>query len=78
MACPCSFHMGEAGYLSANMYKVDLSYEVASGSAITPCNKIDKPLVVYRFTYLSPFYGNVPAMTTLHTVDANGSSMHIK
>ena len=27
-----------------------LSYEVASESEITPCNKIDKPLVVYRFT----------------------------
>ena len=27
-----------------------LSYDVASGSEITPCNNIDKPLVVYRFT----------------------------
>ena len=26
-----------------------LSYDVASGSDITPHNKIDKPLVVYRF-----------------------------
>ena len=26
-----------------------LSYDVASRSEITPCNKIDKPLVVYRF-----------------------------
>ena len=26
-----------------------LSYDVASGSEITPCNKIVKPLVVYRF-----------------------------
>ena len=26
-----------------------LSYDVASGSEITPCNKIDKPLVAYRF-----------------------------
>ena len=25
-------------------------YSVASGSEITPCNKIDKPLVVYRFS----------------------------
>ena len=38
MACPCSFHMGEAGYLSANMYKVDLSYEIATGSAIKSIN----------------------------------------
>ena len=27
-----------------------LSYDVASVSEITPCNKMDKPLVVYRFT----------------------------
>ena len=27
-----------------------LSHDVVSGSEITPCNKIDKPLVVYRFT----------------------------
>ena len=39
-----------------------LSYDVASGSEITPCNKICKPLVVYRFT------GNVMmSITTLHT-----------
>ena len=39
-----------------------LSYDVASGSKITPCNKIDKPLVVYRFT------GNVmTSITTLRT-----------
>ena len=39
-----------------------LSYDVVSGSEITPCNKIDNPLVVYRFT------GNVMAsITTLRT-----------
>ena len=27
-----------------------LSYDATSGSEITPCNKIDKPLVVYRFS----------------------------
>ena len=32
-----------------NIYTL-LSYDVASGSEITPCNKIDKPLVVLRFT----------------------------
>ena len=26
-----------------------LSHNVASVSNITPCNKVDKPLVVYRF-----------------------------
>ena len=39
-----------------------LSYDVASGSEIMPCNKIDKPLVVYRFT------GNgMASITTLRT-----------
>ena len=33
--------------------KYQLSYDVASGSKITPCIKIDKPPVVYRF------WGNV-------------------
>ena len=42
--------------------KIPLSYDVASESERTPCNKIDKPLVVYRFT------GNVMAsITTLRT-----------
>ena len=42
--------------------KYNLSYDVASESEITPCNKIDKPLVVYRFT------GNVmTSITTLST-----------
>ena len=36
-----------------------LSYEVAPESEITPCNKIDKPLVVYRFT------GNVMTSITI-------------
>ena len=30
--------------------KYILSQDVAPGSEITPCYKIDKPLVVYRFT----------------------------
>ena len=39
-----------------------LSYDVASGSEITPCNKICKTLVVYRFS------GNVmTSITTLRT-----------
>ena len=42
--------------------KMCLTYDVASGSEITPCNKIDKPLVVYRFT------GNVmTSITRLRT-----------
>ena len=44
---------------SVNHY---LSYDVASGDEIKPCNKIDKPLVVYRFM------GNVmKSIATLHT-----------
>ena len=27
-----------------------LSYDITSGSVITPCIKINKPLVVYRFS----------------------------
>ena len=34
---------------------LSLSHDVVSGSDIMPCNKIDKPLVVYRFS------GNVTA-----------------
>ena len=41
---------------------IHLSYDVTSWSEITPCNKICKPLVVYRFS------GNVmTAITTLRT-----------
>ena len=36
-----------------------LSYDIASESKIPPCIKIDKPLVVYRFS------GNVIKMTLL-------------
>ena len=50
--------MGIIMALDAVYFK--LSYDVASGSEITPCNKIDKPLVVYRFT------GNV--MTSIITL----------
>ena len=38
-----------------------LSYDIASGNEIRPCNKIDKPIVVYRFS------GNV--MTSITTLD---------
>ena len=39
-----------------------LSYDFMSGSEITPCNKIDYPLVIYRFL------GNVmTSITTLRT-----------
>ena len=31
------------------MSKENLSHDIVSGSDITPCNKINKPLVVYRF-----------------------------
>ena len=35
--------------LSKETIDKSLSYDVMSGSEITPCNKIHKPLVVYRF-----------------------------
>ena len=44
----------------ADIYKIDLSHDVVSEREITPYNKIDKPLVVYRFT------GNV--MTSIITL----------
>ena len=50
-----------AGIQNGKVY-FSLSYDVASGSEITPCNKIDKPLMDYRFT------GNgITSMTTLRT-----------
>ena len=38
------------GKHEGKMFKSDLSYDFASGSEITPCNKIDKPLEVYKFS----------------------------
>ena len=35
--------------ISFCLVHVYLSYDVASGSEIKPCNKIDKPLVIHRF-----------------------------
>ena len=47
-----------------NTGEIFLSYDVAPGSDITACNKIDKPLMVYRFS------GNVmTSITTLRTYD---------
>ena len=36
--------------LKSECNRIGLSYDVASGSEITLCNKIDKPLVINRFT----------------------------
>ena len=47
-------------HVAAHMKEMYIN-DVASVSEITPCNKIDKPLVVYRFS------GNVmTAITTFH------------
>ena len=47
-----------------NVYEIILSYDFASGSEITPCNKVHKPLVVYRCS------GNVmKSIITLRTND---------
>ena len=43
---------------SSTFSKECLSYDVVSGSEITPCNAIDKPIVVYKFL------GHVLASTT--------------
>ena len=54
-------HVFSIGYRRA-VLELILSHDFASGSDITPCNKIDKSLVVYRFT------GNVmTSITTLYT-----------
>ena len=41
---------------------LSLSYDVASGSEITPCNKIDKPIVAYRST--GNFMTSITALRT--------------
>ena len=47
---------------SESLYKAHYHNDVESGSEIRPCNKINKPLVVYRFS------GNVmTSMITLRT-----------
>ena len=51
-----------SGVAFSLLFSIFLSYDVESESEITPCNEIDKPLVVYRFT------GNVlTSITTLRT-----------
>ena len=37
-------------YVKVHQMYVHLSYDVASGSEITSCNKIDKPLQVYIYS----------------------------
>ena len=36
--------------IALTRFNLYLSFDVASWSEITPCSKIDKPLVVYRFS----------------------------
>ena len=50
VASICDLCLVESDFESQYPTVVCLSYDVASESEITPCNKIDKPLVVYRFT----------------------------
>ena len=58
----CSKHILFEFCFNPQNMKFTLSDDVACGSEITPCNKICKPLVVYRFT------GNViTSITTLRT-----------
>ena len=59
--CCLSYYITARSYILFVFYCV-LSYDVASGSEITACNKICKPLVVYRLS------GKVmTSITTLRT-----------
>ena len=40
-------------FLMSSLIRDYLSYDIVSGSEITPCNKIDKPLVIYRMTSIT-------------------------
>ena len=42
--------------------KINLSYDITSGSDIMPCNKIDEKLLVYRFSE-----NVMTSITKLHT-----------
>ena len=53
---------------STRFFEFHSSNDVASGSELTPCIKIDKPLVVYRFL------GNV--MTSITTLCTLGQNNH--
>ena len=44
---------GCISFLQSLQKDIHLSHDLASGSDIMPCNKIDKPLVVYRFCYVT-------------------------
>ena len=58
-----NIHFDFAACSMHNTIYYTLSYDIESGSEIKPCNKINKPLVVYRFT------GNVmTSITALHTL----------
>ena len=57
----CIYETTTSAQLTCNTFY--LSYDVASGSEITPCNKICKPLMVYRFSENV----NMTAITTLRT-----------
>ena len=48
------FHL--QNFPTVELLNLYLSYDMASENEITPCIKIDKPLVVYRFS------GNVTCM----------------
>ena len=51
--------MLQANLCQNKCFETILSHDVASGSEITPCIKIDKPLVIYRFS------GNVMTSITM-------------
>ena len=53
-------------YVKVHQMYVHLSYDVASGSEITSCNKIDKPLVLYIIIFGKRFdvHNNVAYIMT--------------
>ena len=40
-------------FVKMKKININLSHDVSSGSDITPCTKIDKPPVVYRFSSIT-------------------------
>ena len=55
--------MGVSAFSHGFVIYLVLSYDdVASGSEITPCNEIDKPLMFFRFSRKV-----MTSITTLHT-----------
>ena len=51
-------------HLKLKSIKYNLLYDIASGSELTSCIKIDKPLVVYRFWERFDVHNNIAYIMT--------------